>query len=564
MKFLEVQRNTKFNSFLLAGLFCLNVLVLSVLNAFAMGLMLRLKLDISDSNSTFLEVAIFLVSIIVLFGTALYMISTNPQGPEVAEAMGARLLKAPLAPEEIKLQNIVEEMSIASGVPLPYIYVLDHEEEINAFTSGADNSTTVLCVTKGALKLLNREELQGVIGHEFSHILKGDLSFNLHIAAVVKTFFIFQKLGRKSLAVSNNTNIYYQALGLILLFFGSLGFLLGRIIQSLFSQQRELLADASGVQFTRNPDALARALAKISQGAGSQLWKTQVEYAHIFIANGSSNWIPSFLSSHPPLINRIEKIIPNQDVIEFLSKVQSDMTRDQVTKGFMQKKVESVLKQAAILRNQEQPAIENLSFSRQIVAQLEPIKSYLYDPHTARGTLALVIFYSQPQYEDAKVLIKEEFQSPLIFEKVAQAIENHESHRMALFFYAVSHLRNLPLYEKKELLKKIADVLEQDHKWTLLEALLYLNAQLLLLPAMNTQTTPTLTPSTLKQQMENPRELTQEALNDFVYRHRSWPLQKKIALINELTDSFQSQGLKEELRLLCLTLQVPISLIQEA
>jgi Zn-dependent protease with chaperone function len=218
---------------------------------------------------------------------------------------------------EKRLLNIVEEMAIASGVPVPPVYLMENEKGINAFAAGFTADDAVIGVTRGSLETLNREELQGVIAHEFSHILNGDMWLDLKLVGFLHGILLIALIGRSILRGSsrsrNNKNSGGAVLfGLVLLILGYLGVLFGKLIKSGVSRQREYLADASAVQFTRNPHGLAGALKKIGGlAAGSFVEHSKAEeISHMFFSNGlRSSWIGAF-STHPPLIDRITRLDP--------------------------------------------------------------------------------------------------------------------------------------------------------------------------------------------------------------------------------------------------------------
>jgi Zn-dependent protease with chaperone function len=207
---------------------------------------------------------------IVMIGSLYKTATLAKGGSAVAEALEGRLLNPNTThPDERKLRNVVEEMALAAGLPVPKIYVLDHEEGINAFAAGHTPGDAAIGVTRGCMTMLTRDELQGVVGHEFSHILNGDMRLNVRIMgllfgilclAVIGRVLIFSRGGRDRNPL--------MLLGLALIVIGAIGVFFGRLIQAALSRQREFLADASAVQFTRNPAGLSGALQKIG-GAGS-------------------------------------------------------------------------------------------------------------------------------------------------------------------------------------------------------------------------------------------------------------------------------------------------------
>jgi Zn-dependent protease with chaperone function len=235
-------------------------------------------------------------------------------GKSVAEMLGGQPIDAHTTdPREQKLLNVVEEMAIASGTPVPQIYLLPGEQGINAFAAGHSTGDMVICVTGGALKYLTRDELQGVIGHEFSHILNGDMRLNLRLMGIVFGILCLAVIGRIFLYTRGDRKNPLPIIGIILLLVGSIGVFFAKLIKSAVSRQREFLADASSVQFTRNPSGLADALKKVGSG-GSRIADPNAEDAsHFFFANGLKESFFGWMSTHPPLEERIRELDPAWD-----------------------------------------------------------------------------------------------------------------------------------------------------------------------------------------------------------------------------------------------------------
>ena len=260
-------------------------------------------------------------------------------GSVVAESLGGRLIdqqdvKDPL---EKRLLNVVEEMAIASGVPVPPVYLMDNEEGINAFAAGHKPTDAVIGVTRGTLQTLSRDQLQGVIAHEFSHILNGDMRLNIRMIGVLYGLLFLGLMGRTILRIMGDISyhsgrrsssndkedkgnplavIYVVAIALFVL--GYLGYFLGRLIQAALSRQREFLADASAVQFTRNPDGIAGALKSIGGWANHAQMQSPaaLETAHLFFGEAVTHFFSgSPLATHPPLEVRIRRLDPNWDGI---------------------------------------------------------------------------------------------------------------------------------------------------------------------------------------------------------------------------------------------------------
>jgi Zn-dependent protease with chaperone function len=218
-------------------------------------------------------------------------------------------------------------MSIASGVPLPLVYVLDQEEGINAFAAGYSVNDAAVAVTRGGLRTLNRAELQGVMAHEFSHILNGDMRISIRLIAAVAGIEAIAGIGRWLLASSLHTGMMMHSrkrengapmlmIGIAMLVIGAAGIAFGHLIRAAISRQREYLADASAVQFTRDPSGIANALKKIGGlDAGSRVKASQAtELSHLFFGQAQAHAaFGSMLATHPPLMERIRRLDPAFD-----------------------------------------------------------------------------------------------------------------------------------------------------------------------------------------------------------------------------------------------------------
>ena len=267
----------------------------------------------------FLVVAFITLAIII--AGSLYRIRTlRGGGRAVAEMLGARIVNRNTSDmDEKRLLNVVEEMSLASGVPVPDVYLMEKESAINAFAAGFGMDDAVICVTEGTLKLLSRDELQGVVAHEFSHILNGDMLINIRLMGMLHGILVIGLLGETTLRTlrysSGRVNLAGLSFGTGLLIIGYVGTFFGRIIKSAVSRQREYLADASAVQFTRNPNGIGGALKKIGgMHFGSLLLHPRAtEASHMFICEAVRSGITGLMDTHPPLMDRILLIDPDFD-----------------------------------------------------------------------------------------------------------------------------------------------------------------------------------------------------------------------------------------------------------
>jgi len=274
---------------------------------------------------------------IVFLGSLFKTYSLRSGGSAVAIALGGiRVNPATNDLAERRLLNVVSEMSIASGVRMPEVYILK-ENAINAFAAGFTPDSAVIGVTRGCIKKLTRDELQGVIAHEFSHILNGDMRLNIRLIGTVHGILLLAIVGRiilRSLSRGSNRSSKSKGNGgivvfaLLLLTIGYVGVFFGKLIKSAVSRQREYLADASAVQFTRNPMGIAGALKKIGGlNVGSKIKNPHAEEAsHMFFANGLSKSFISLFATHPPLAERIKRIDHSFDG-DFLDEV-SDLEEE--------------------------------------------------------------------------------------------------------------------------------------------------------------------------------------------------------------------------------------------
>jgi Zn-dependent protease with chaperone function len=273
--------------------------------------------------------AVVSIGVLVLIGGgSLYKISQLRGGGQVvAEQLGGRLLHPNTTdPHERVLLNVVEEIALASGTPTPPVFLMEEEEGINAFAAGFSPDDAVLGVTQGTLHQLKRDELQGVVAHEFSHILNGDMRLNIRLMGVlhgilligILGYFVLRSamygsMGRRS--DRGNSGFVLLALGGGLVVVGSLGTFFGKWIKASVSRQREFLADASAVQFTRNPDGIAGALKRIGGFvSGSAVASPNApEASHLFFGQALSGGLNSIFATHPPLVERIRRLDPSFD-----------------------------------------------------------------------------------------------------------------------------------------------------------------------------------------------------------------------------------------------------------
>lgn len=264
------------------------------------------------------------VVLVVTAGSLYKIVSLRGGGRVVAESLGGRRVSQDSDdPLQRKVLNVVEEMAIASGTPVPPVYVLEREPGINAFAAGFSPADAVIGVTRGCIEQLSRDQLQGVIAHEFSHILNGDMRLNLHLTGVLHGILLIGLIGYFVLRSAFSTGsrrggsrssggIPLLALGAGLAVIGYIGTFFGNLIKASVSRQREFLADASAVQFTRNPAGIAGALKRIGGfAAGSRLESPLApQMSHAYFSAGVETLFSALFATHPPLAERIRRIEP--------------------------------------------------------------------------------------------------------------------------------------------------------------------------------------------------------------------------------------------------------------
>lgn len=319
MNFFERQAAARRASVRLVLLFALAVLCIVVAVDFAVWVLIASREDATPAHA--LAGVVFstvLVVAVIGLGSLYRIASLRNGGAAVAMELGGVPVSAQTRdPQLRRLRNVVEEIAIASGVPMPAIYVLEREAGINAFAAGYAPADAVIAVTRGALDRLNRDELQGVIAHEFSHVLNGDMRLNIRLMGVLFGILLLAVIGRKILEHGRFDKSDKGAGAIMVVAFaalvvGYIGLFFGRMIKAGVSRSRELLADASAVQFTRQTAGLAGALKKIAglrEGAKLEHRGEAEEISHMLFGDGIG--LSGLFATHPPLLQRIQALEPS-------------------------------------------------------------------------------------------------------------------------------------------------------------------------------------------------------------------------------------------------------------
>jgi Zn-dependent protease with chaperone function len=334
--FFENQDAARRNTKRLVTLFCLAVIAIAGMLYLLAVLLTGVEQPDPSTGQTVisplwwqpdLALGVAIATVVVVGGGSLYKIAQlRGGGAVVAEALGGALIPPGTRDsDERRLLNVVEEMAIASGIPAPPAYLLKDEQGINAFAAGFAPSDAVIGVTRGCVQKLSRDELQGVIAHEFSHILSGDMGLNIRLMGVIHGILIIGIIGyfllRSSLysgsgrrsSSRDNSGMAIVAAGLGLMVIGFLGTFFGNLIKASVSRQREFFADASAVQFTRNPDGIAGALKEIAGYEGGSILANPnaPEASHLYFSQGLRGGLQMLFATHPPLEERIRRLDPS-------------------------------------------------------------------------------------------------------------------------------------------------------------------------------------------------------------------------------------------------------------
>ncbi|UPW19582.1 M48 family metallopeptidase [Agarivorans sp. TSD2052] len=316
-----------------------------------------------------------LVTSIIAFAITFKWYQLRDGGRRIAESLGGqRILPNSQQAEQQQMLNVVEEMALASGMPVPSVYLLQNEIGINAFAAGHTPADAVIGITQGALEQLNREQLQGVVAHEFSHILNGDMRLNMQLIALLSGIVFISNVGefvlhshryssssRSNRIESNDARVAAAGFGLLAL--GWIGCFFANMIKAAISRQREYLADASAVQFTRNPNGIADALKIIGgydAGSGLRAPLSQ-EASHMFI--GDARRLGSFFATHPAIEQRIKRILPrwNGQLIKRDIKKKAAPIYSTTSQRNTQQNQQQQLKKTVFVATAAEAAIDALS-----------------------------------------------------------------------------------------------------------------------------------------------------------------------------------------------------------
>ncbi|MBS1269871.1 MAG: Protease HtpX [Gammaproteobacteria bacterium] len=508
MNFFESQDRVRKNTAKLIFLFALAVITLIIMtNLLVMMVFGYINSDqLRDGETlirqmdwrTFVAVGAG-VSVVILVGSLYKIMALSAGGKVVAESLGGQLI--PRDTEDLnrrKLLNVVEEMAIASGTPAPPVYLLADEPGINAFAAGFSPRDAVIGVTQGAIDHLTRDQLQGVIAHEFSHTFNGDMRLNIRLMGVLNGILIVGIIGYYILYSTsfsrhrrggdkNAGGILALAIGLMVI--GFAGTFFGGLIKASVSRQREYLADATAVQFTRNPSGIAGALKRIGGlEQGSKVANPGApEISHAFFAQGISGFMQALAATHPPLAKRILRIDPhwdgNFDNSEKIDRPQDEVqaaktetaTREQTTK-----KVAAVAVGAAVtdvMKAIDQignPKRETINYARSLISELPgAVKEAAHEPYGARAVIYCLVLDKEQVVRAKQLKQLRDHADPdvaaLTFSLMPRMNELDVKYRLPLIDIAIPALKQLSISQYKAFRGNLLALIEMDSKIDLLE-----------------------------------------------------------------------------------------------
>jgi Zn-dependent protease with chaperone function len=428
---------------------------------------------------------------LILAVSAYRMWQLSDGGPAIAELVGARYVEpGRCTPAERKLLNVVEEMAIASGIAVPPVYLLDFDDAVNALVAGYSPNEAVIIVTRGAAQKLSRDELQGVMGHEFSHILNGDMALNLRLAALLagltwladsaeRVVFGIARRDRHLPREERGAGAPLAMLAALVAFIGFPGTLAADLMKAAIARERELLADAASVQFTRNPDGIAGALDSIlALRAHTAVRAVQcAPFSHMFFAPAVVRWWS--WPTHPPILERIRRAHPRFKRDEYRARRHGTRTEVAVLDGSG-----SVVKNlrldsaVALVASVGQPALEHVDYAARLLAGLPSrLREALHRADEAELGMFALALEPDPAAREAQL-------QALAARRGAAArtavMELHtyvgglaRNHMLTLADLAVPAIKEQKQKARDAFLADLAAMVEADRRVTLREFVLY-------------------------------------------------------------------------------------------
>lgn len=496
MDFFQNQENAQRKTGLLVFYYILAVvlIILGIYTAFILVFQAAASSELEIESMRFWNPHIFflicgITLAIVAIGTLFKVNQLSAGGKSVAKLLGGK----PVHPEtrnskERMFLNIVEEMAIASGSQVPAVYILEQEKGINAFAAGFTPDDAAIGITRGCLEKLSRDQLQGVVAHEFSHILHGDMRINIKLMGVLHGILIIAFLGyavlrsmlyapRRRSSGKGGNPLPLILFGLALIIIGSIGVFFGNLIKSAVSRQREYLADASAVQFTRNPSGIAGALKKIAGIAdGSRLESKHAQEAnHLFFSQSLSGFMANLMSSHPPIEERIQKL---ESSFKKTKKSEPAATKQNLkTAGFAgssQKSPKFNVESQEVLSSVGTARPEHISYASQILKDIS--QAVLDNAHSlpeAEVIIYSLLFSKEIQAKEKQISLLKEKIPPQAFKALQNISPEIQKlpveYRLPLIDIAISTLKKSSAEKYRQFKNNIQKMIEADGKVSLFE-----------------------------------------------------------------------------------------------
>lgn len=502
MNFFESQDTAKRNTGKLIFLFALavlslivvtNILVMVIFGFAETGMTSMAATGSFQFDLTTFLVIGALVSSVVLLGSLYKVSSLSGGGARVAEMMNGRLLVSGTRDAaEQRVLNVVEEMAIASGTPVPPVYLME-EPGINAFAAGYSPSDAIVAVTRGAIDTLSRDQLQGVIAHEFSHILHGDMRINIRLIGVLHGIMILGIIGYHLLRggaysrrSKNSGGIVFLGMGLIVV--GFVGTFFGNLIKAAVSRQREYLADASAVQYTRNPDGIGQALMQIARHQERSYLKNpnSAEISHALFEEGQVSALSRLYATHPPLEDRIRAILPgwDGDLSESdwdRSARTADAERGRESQQSQREKAAAILGGAAsvllgdaLIDQVGNPGSKHLDYADALLKQIaQPFLDAAHEPSGARALVYFLVLGSDESIRAQQLEALRVSADTGVYDELQELLRCPQQvaaeQRLPLITIALSSLRQLSQNQYQLFKSNFKQLIEFDRKISLLE-----------------------------------------------------------------------------------------------
>jgi Zn-dependent protease with chaperone function len=431
------------------------------------------------------------VTLVILLGSAYKILALAGGGARIAEMLDAELVVYGSGDlKRQRLLNVVEEMAIASGTPVPPVYLLD-EDGINAFAAGYQPGDAIIGVTRGAIEKLNREQLQGVIAHEFSHVLNGDMKLNIRLIGLLHGILLLGMIGYYILRSTSHSRRSKDSggvaiLGLGLVVIGYAGTFFGNLIKAAVSRQREYLADASAVQFTRNPDGIAGALKRIGGDATGSIIENPagVQISHALFSEGIKTWLGSLYATHPPLEKRIYSVEPNWDgEFDYSKSLETAAAEDErkmtrqpssEAQALTMATIAAAMTSGAIVDQTGQPTTSQLDYAHRLINDLPPeFVSAVNDPYAARAVIYFLVLDKDKAVHNEQLQHLKSAADAGVYEETMKLLlagyELRKEYRLPLVDMALATLHQLSVKQYRLFQENLDTLIEIDKKISLFE-----------------------------------------------------------------------------------------------